>query len=52
MGAEKAEEYWRENGGFDMILVTDENEILLTGGIADQFTINDGRTETIRVLQA
>ena len=52
MGAEKAEEYWRENGGFDMILVTDENEILLTEGIADQFTLNDGRTETIRVLQA
>ena len=52
MGPQKAEEYWRENGGFDMILVTDENEILLTGGIADQFTLNDGRTETIRVLQA
>ena len=52
MGAEKAEEYWRKNGGFDMILVTDENEILLTEGIAGQFTLNDGRTETIRVLQA
>ncbi len=52
MGAEKAEAYWRENGGFDMLLVTEENEILLTEGIADSFTLSDGRTETIRVLKA
>lgn len=52
MGAEKAEAYWRENGGFDMLLVTEENEILLTEGIADSFTLSGGRTETIRVLKA
>lgn len=52
MGAEKAEAYWRENGGFDMLLVTEKNEILLTEGIADSFTLSDGRTETIRVLKA
>ena len=50
MGDEKAETYWRETGGFDMLLVTDENEILLTEGIADRFSLGDGRTETIRVL--
>ena len=38
MGAEKAAEYHREKGGFDMILVTVEGEILITGGIADSFT--------------
>ncbi len=52
MGAEKAEKYWRENGGFDMLLVTDENEIILTEGIAERFTLNEGRSETIRVLEA
>lgn len=51
MGAEKAEAYWRENGGFDMLLVTDDNEILITEGIAEQFSLGDGRDETVRVLE-
>ena len=51
MGAEKAETYWRENGGFDMLLVTDEKEVILTEGIADRFTLSSGRTETVRVLE-
>lgn len=51
MGAEEAEAYWRENGGFDMILVTDEHEVLITEGIADQFALSDGRMETVRVLE-
>lgn len=52
MGAEQAEAYWRENGGFDMLLVTDENEIILTEGIAGKFTLSDGRDETVRVLES
>lgn len=51
MGAEKAEEYWREHGGFEMLLVTDQDEILITEGIADRFSLSDGRTETVRVLE-
>lgn len=51
MGADQAEAYWREHGGFDMLLVTDKHEIILTEGIADRFTLGDGRQETIRVLQ-
>ncbi len=52
MGAQSAEQYWRENGGFEMLLVTDSGEILITEGIAENFTLNEGRTETVRVLQA
>lgn len=52
MGPEKAEEFWRENGGFDMLLVTDESEIILTEGIVDDFTLSDGRDETVRVLES
>ena len=52
MGAQGAEQYWRENGGFEMLLVTDSGEILITEGIAEDFTLNEGRTETVRVLQA
>ncbi|MCM1133790.1 MAG: FAD:protein FMN transferase [Ruminococcus flavefaciens] len=36
-GTENAQEYWRRNGGFDMILVTDDGRILYTDGIADGF---------------
>ncbi len=32
-GIEKAQEYWRNNGGFDMILVTDDRRIIYTDGI-------------------
>lgn len=51
MGPEKAEAYWRENGGFEMLLVTDKKEIILTEGIAAQFSLNAERTETIQILK-
>ena len=38
MGAEKAQEYHREKGGFDMVLITEEGKILITEGIEDSFT--------------
>ena len=38
MGKDKALEYYREKGGFDMILVTESGEIFVTEGIADSFT--------------
>ena len=50
MGPQKAEEYWRENGDFEMILVTEEGEILITEGVADHFTLSEGRTEEIRMI--
>ncbi len=36
-GTEQAQEYWRTNGGFDMVLVTDDGRIIYTDGIADSF---------------
>lgn len=41
MGLDGAIEYWKENGGFEMLLVTDKNEIYLTEGIRDDFTLNE-----------
>lgn len=40
MGLEKGSEYWRETGSFEMLLVTDENEIYLTEGIEDDFSLS------------
>ena len=41
MGLEEATAYWKENGGFEMLLVTNENEMYLTEGIKDDFTLNE-----------
>lgn len=40
MGADRALEFRRSNGGFDVILITDDGEILITDGIADKFTLD------------
>lgn len=40
MGLEKGSEYWREKSGFEMLLVTGENEIYLTEGIEDDFSLS------------
>ena len=37
MGRERAETYYKENGGFDMILVSDDGKIYYTEGISDSF---------------
>lgn len=51
MGLEEAAEYWKENGGFEMLLVTDKGEICLTEGIADDFTLHENFSDNaIRVI--
>ena len=42
MGLERAEDYWRQNKGFDMILVTEDGNLYVTEGIRDQFSLQDG----------
>jgi thiamine biosynthesis lipoprotein len=46
MGRRSAEEYWRRNGrDFDMILITEAGEVIITDGIADSYThANTDRT--------
>lgn len=34
-----------------MLLVTNEKEIIMTEGLADRFTLSDGREETVRILE-
>ena len=51
MSQEAAEEYWRTNGGFEMLLVTEQNKIIMTEGLKDRFSLNEGRKETIRVAE-
>ncbi len=52
LGAEKAEELWKKRSDFEMILVTDEKEILITAGISDVFSIDrDHADMDIRVIK-
>ena len=51
MGPERAATYWRENGGFEMLMITGQSEIILTEGLAGRFSLNEGRAETIRVIE-
>ncbi|MBR4211158.1 MAG: FAD:protein FMN transferase [Oscillibacter sp.] len=48
MGAEKAERFWRSYGGFDMILITDDGETIVTPGLS--YTPADSAPYTLRTL--
>lgn len=39
MGVDGAADYWRTHSGFDMILVTEQDELYVTEGIAEQFDV-------------
>lgn len=45
LGENKALNYWRTYGGFDMILVTSDNRVVCTKGLIEEFTLtNDSYT--------
>lgn len=50
MGTEKAITFWRERGGFETILVTEENSVLISEGIAASFTLSDEYLASARVI--
>ncbi len=41
MGTERAKALWREMGGFDMLLITKNGEVIVTEGAAERFTLTD-----------
>ena len=41
MGETNALNYWRANGGFEMILVTKSNEVICTKGLMEEFTLSN-----------
>lgn len=50
MGAERAEALWRDMGGFDMLLITKDGEVIITEGAAERFTLSD-KSLTLRVVK-
>ncbi len=51
MGAEKAEKFWREQGDFDMALITDDGRLILTPGLNERFTPADACDYEITVIE-
>ena len=41
LGENKAINYWRSHGGFDMILVTNDNRVICTKGLLEDFTLTN-----------
>ncbi len=41
LGKNAALEYWRDNGGFDMVMITEDNEIICTSGLVEMFTLTN-----------
>lgn len=51
MGPEKAAEFWRQDPSFEMLLITEDGEILLTEGIAEKFSLDSYHANmTIHIL--
>ena len=47
LGESQALNYWRTYGGFEMILITTDNEVICTSGLIEQFTLaNDNYSLT------
>ena len=39
LGPDKAAEFWRAHGGFEYLLITDQDEVILTPGLKDCFSL-------------
>ena len=45
MGKEKAEAFWKSHEGFEMILMTDTDEIYITEGLKESFKLNESDSD-------
>jgi thiamine biosynthesis lipoprotein len=51
MGPEKAAEFWRAHRDFEMVLVTEDHEILVSAGIAEDFEPENGIPYSVSVIK-
>ncbi len=45
MGSDGAIDYWRKHPGFEMILITQDRQILLTEGLEEQFALDETHSD-------
>ncbi len=51
LGREKALDYWRTYGGFEAILIDDQNNIWVTGGLKNNFTLVADSPYTLNIVE-
>lgn len=51
LGREKALDYWKTYGGFEAVLVDEENNVWVTGGLKDSFALNEGSPYTLHIVE-
>jgi len=52
MGAEDAADFWRENGGFEALMVSDSGEIFVTEGFVDMYELTEENADrAVTVLE-
>ncbi len=52
MGREATQDFWRQNGGFDMVLITKDGQVLYTPGLADKLTETEGSGYAYACIEA
>ena len=50
MGPDKAVQFWKDHQDFEMILVTDNGEVLLSSGLEDSFVLTENSPYTMTVI--
>lgn len=45
LGQDAAADYWRAHGNFDYLLVLEDGTLVVSEGLADRFTVDDGWTD-------
>lgn len=51
LGQSAALKYWRDNGGFDMIMITKDNEVLCTTGLIEVFSLTNTTDYTLKMVE-
>ena len=51
MGVEDALDYWRTYGGFEAILVDEDNNVWVTGGLKDSFALVENSGYTLQLVE-
>lgn len=51
LGESKALQYWRDYGGFDMIMINEDNEVICTGGLIEVFKLTNADDYAVRMVE-